>query len=204
MFGFCWHCCFTQSTAHLEDFTIHYRLWLPLHLDATHLNHMHGQSLPYTQLSSFTSHRLLCMWLFLRACVQPQKERHRVRCVNEGHAWLRKHLPQELEDRRISKVETLRAAIYYIKHLRSLLDLNASGTEVSLGDAHNCAIHPTRSVSTLPSRLSFSSCDRCFLSHAGLRLHSALGTAPFADERWLKGVIKHTEESVKGKQESHV
>ena len=60
-----------------------------------------------------------------------------MRCVNEGHAWLRKHLLQELEDKRLSKVETLQAAIYDMKHLRSLLDLNMSGMEVSLGDAHN-------------------------------------------------------------------
>uniref|UniRef100_A0A671UM62 BHLH domain-containing protein n=1 Tax=Sparus aurata TaxID=8175 RepID=A0A671UM62_SPAAU len=51
--------------------------------------------------------------------------RHRVRCVNEGHARFRRHLPQELEDKRLSKVETLRAAIYYIKHLQSVLDWNA-------------------------------------------------------------------------------
>uniref|UniRef100_A0A671UAA6 BHLH domain-containing protein n=1 Tax=Sparus aurata TaxID=8175 RepID=A0A671UAA6_SPAAU len=37
-----------------------------------------------------------------------------VRCVNEGRARLRKHLPQELKDKRLSKVETLRVAIYYI------------------------------------------------------------------------------------------
>uniref|UniRef100_A0A671VKK6 BHLH domain-containing protein n=1 Tax=Sparus aurata TaxID=8175 RepID=A0A671VKK6_SPAAU len=48
------------------------------------------------------------------------RERHQVRCVNEGHARLRKHPPQELEDERFSRVETLRAAIYYIKHLWSV------------------------------------------------------------------------------------
>ena len=37
-----------------------------------------------------------------------------MRCVNEGHARLRKHLPQELKDKRLSKVESLRVAIYYI------------------------------------------------------------------------------------------
>ena len=57
---------------------------------------------------------------------------------DEGHARLRMHLPQELEDKRLSKVETPRAAIYHIKHLRSLLDLNASGMEVSLGDTCHC------------------------------------------------------------------
>ncbi|XP_030622849.1 achaete-scute homolog 4-like [Chanos chanos] len=62
-----------------------------------------------------------------------ERERQRVRCVNEGYARLREHLPQEFEDKRLSKVETLRAAINYIKHLQSLLDLSLPGniTELS-------------------------------------------------------------------------
>uniref|UniRef100_A0A671VJQ5 BHLH domain-containing protein n=1 Tax=Sparus aurata TaxID=8175 RepID=A0A671VJQ5_SPAAU len=52
----------------------------------------------------------------------------RVRCVNEGHAWLRKHLPQELEDKRLSKVETLRVAIYYINRENSLLYVSKETT----------------------------------------------------------------------------
>lgn len=53
-----------------------------------------------------------------------ERERQRVRCVNEGYARLREHLPQEFEDKRLSKVETLRAAISYIKHLQDLLDVS--------------------------------------------------------------------------------
>ncbi|XP_062865550.1 achaete-scute homolog 4 [Trichomycterus rosablanca] len=52
-----------------------------------------------------------------------ERERQRVRCVNEGYARLREHLPPEFEDKRLSKVETLRAAISYIKHLQNLLEL---------------------------------------------------------------------------------
>ena len=48
------------------------------------------------------------------------------------------NLTQELEDKWPSKVRTLQVAIYYIKHLQRLLVLNASGMEVSLGDARNC------------------------------------------------------------------
>ncbi|KAG1959628.1 achaete-scute homolog 5-like [Pimephales promelas] len=55
-----------------------------------------------------------------------ERERQRVRCVNEGYARLREHLPQEFEDKRLSKVETLRAAISYIKHLQDLLELSLS------------------------------------------------------------------------------
>ncbi|XP_051544745.1 achaete-scute homolog 5 [Myxocyprinus asiaticus] len=53
-----------------------------------------------------------------------ERERQRVRCVNEGYARLREHLPQEFEDKRLSKVETLRAAISYIKHLQSHLEVS--------------------------------------------------------------------------------
>uniref|UniRef100_A0A8C8SC93 BHLH domain-containing protein n=1 Tax=Pelusios castaneus TaxID=367368 RepID=A0A8C8SC93_9SAUR len=57
-----------------------------------------------------------------------ERERQRVRCVNEGYARLREHLPKELADKRLSKVETLRAAINYIKHLQSLLECQPLGS----------------------------------------------------------------------------
>ncbi|KAK6169243.1 hypothetical protein SNE40_020328 [Patella caerulea] len=50
-----------------------------------------------------------------------ERERDRVRCVNEGYERLKEHLPLENKEKRISKVETLRSAIQYIKHLQSLL-----------------------------------------------------------------------------------
>ncbi|XP_067907357.1 achaete-scute homolog 4-like [Heterodontus francisci] len=50
-----------------------------------------------------------------------ERERQRVRYVNEGYARLREHLPEDFVDKRLSKVETLRAAISYIKHLQELL-----------------------------------------------------------------------------------
>ncbi|KJH50680.1 Helix-loop-helix DNA-binding domain protein [Dictyocaulus viviparus] len=50
-----------------------------------------------------------------------ERERYRVRCVNNGYETLRKHLPVSDVDKRISKVDTLRLAIRYIKHLEALL-----------------------------------------------------------------------------------
>uniref|UniRef100_A0A8B9Q104 Achaete-scute family bHLH transcription factor 3 n=1 Tax=Apteryx owenii TaxID=8824 RepID=A0A8B9Q104_APTOW len=50
-----------------------------------------------------------------------ERERQRVKCVNEGYAKLRHHLPEEYLEKRLSKVETLRAAIKYISHLQSIL-----------------------------------------------------------------------------------
>ncbi|XP_062971843.1 achaete-scute homolog 4 [Cynocephalus volans] len=62
-----------------------------------------------------------------------ERERQRVRCVNEGYARLRDHLPRQLTDKRLSKVETLRAAIGYIKHLQELLERHARGQEGPAG-----------------------------------------------------------------------
>ena len=56
----------------------------------------------------------------------------RVRTVNEGYARLRDHLPLEISEKRMSKVETLRAAIKYIKYLQEMLEEpteNDSATE---------------------------------------------------------------------------
>lgn len=53
-----------------------------------------------------------------------ERERARVRNVNDGFERLRQHLPlsTSLKDKRLSKVETLRFAITYINHLQSLLN----------------------------------------------------------------------------------
>ena len=50
-----------------------------------------------------------------------ERERERVRCVNDGYACLRQHLPLENKDKRVSKVETLRFAIRYIRRLQEML-----------------------------------------------------------------------------------
>lgn len=61
-----------------------------------------------------------------------ERERQRVKCVNQGYAKLREHLPGADADKRMSKVETLRAAIRYIKHLQQLVEER----EVPVEDMH--------------------------------------------------------------------
>lgn len=60
-----------------------------------------------------------------------ERERQRVRCVNEGYARLREHLPIKDKEKRLSKVETLRGAIEYINYLQRLL---ATGKAASDSD----------------------------------------------------------------------
>ncbi|GMT14307.1 hypothetical protein PFISCL1PPCAC_5604 [Pristionchus fissidentatus] len=50
-----------------------------------------------------------------------ERERYRVRCVNEGYETLRHHLPLADGDKRISKVDTLRLAVRYVRHLEAVL-----------------------------------------------------------------------------------
>lgn len=127
------------------------RLGLPIHIDAAYLDPVHGHRSPYRRLSCFPFHIPfdVCDYSFEPAFIRKrnERERHRVRCVNEGYARLRERLPREFEDKRLSKAETLRAAIDYIKHLQSLLDLNASVMETPLGDARISAPLPQRTES---------------------------------------------------------
>ena len=65
-----------------------------------------------------------------------ERERERVRCVNEGYSKLRDHLPLENKEKRISKVETLRCAIRYIKHLQTMLTEQSEPQSSSRKRAH--------------------------------------------------------------------
>ena len=81
-----------------------------------------------------------------------ERERERVRCVNDGYAKLRQHLPFENREKRISKVETLRGAIRYISHLRGLLeglDSKEKGDE-----KHKEDVKPTKDTTTDEGRKS--------------------------------------------------
>jgi len=70
-----------------------------------------------------------------------ERERMRVRNVNEGYAQLRDHLPLEPTEKRLSKVETLRGAIKYIKLLQSVLQETKPGKESSKRHSASRNVH---------------------------------------------------------------
>lgn len=71
-----------------------------------------------------------------------ERERIRVRNVNEGYARLRDHLPLEPTEKRLSKVETLRGAIKYIKLLKTILrDTDSSSTSSSTVSSRMTSSH---------------------------------------------------------------
>ncbi|XP_069486025.1 achaete-scute homolog 1 [Ambystoma mexicanum] len=51
-----------------------------------------------------------------------ERERNRVKLVNLGFATLREHVPSGAQNKKMSKVETLRSAVEYIRALQALLD----------------------------------------------------------------------------------
>ncbi|XP_072913713.1 achaete-scute homolog 4-like [Hemitrygon akajei] len=85
------------------------------------LHEAYASRLPYLPVHS---HLGITDYSFEPAFIRKrnERERQRVRYVNEGYARLREHLPEDFADKRLSKVETLRAAISYIKHLQELLN----------------------------------------------------------------------------------
>uniref|UniRef100_A0A0N5A9Y6 BHLH domain-containing protein n=1 Tax=Syphacia muris TaxID=451379 RepID=A0A0N5A9Y6_9BILA len=66
--------------------------------------------------------KVICFSFGTSVWKRNERERYRVRCVNDGYERLREHLPLTENDRRISKVDTLRLAIRYIRHLEELLN----------------------------------------------------------------------------------
>ncbi len=60
------------------------------------------------------------------------RERRRVECVNSAFGELQRALPLSGRRRRVSKVKTLRQAIQYIDHLRTLIQLHDNVLEHSI------------------------------------------------------------------------
>lgn len=62
-----------------------------------------------------------------------ERERNRVRLVNLGFATLRQHVPNSSKNKKMSKVDTLRSAVEYIKRLQELLGETTSDGSMSQG-----------------------------------------------------------------------
>lgn len=58
-----------------------------------------------------------------------ERERKRVKMVNMGFETLRQHVPVGRKNKKMSKVETLRSAVQYIKQLQEMLEAHDSATE---------------------------------------------------------------------------
>ncbi|XP_063797690.1 achaete-scute homolog 2-like [Pseudophryne corroboree] len=93
-----------------------------------------------------------------------ERERNRVKLVNMGFAKLRQHVPQaQGPNKKLSKVETLRSAVEYIRALQSLLLDRQSGDDGQRGPSSD-GLSPCGSSCSVDSgsaALSPGSCSPC-------------------------------------------
>ena len=80
-----------------------------------------------------------------------ERERNRVKLVNLGFASLRQQLPNGAANKKMSKVETLRSAVEYIKQLQELLDETDAVNAV-----FNGSLSPTCSLTSSSPSPSYS------------------------------------------------
>uniref|UniRef100_A0A3B4A7U2 BHLH domain-containing protein n=1 Tax=Periophthalmus magnuspinnatus TaxID=409849 RepID=A0A3B4A7U2_9GOBI len=88
--------------AHYKDVL---RLGSPV-FDTAYFDYVHEQ----------TFYRSVCEYTFESSFIRKrnERERHRVRCVNEGYARLREHMPHE--DKRLKRHYTTRHAEKYLTY----------------------------------------------------------------------------------------
>ncbi|RUS88402.1 hypothetical protein EGW08_003858 [Elysia chlorotica] len=75
-----------------------------------------------------------------------ERERDRVRSLNEGYDRLKQRLPLKNKDKRISKVDTLRIAIRYIRQLRSILGQEDTLETRRTGSTHKLTLHNAEGI----------------------------------------------------------
>ncbi|XP_076324344.1 achaete-scute homolog 1-like [Tachypleus tridentatus] len=83
-----------------------------------------------------------------------ERERNRVKLVNLGFDTLKQHVPNGTKNKKMSKVETLRAAVLYIKQLQELLT-KQENTESVLGE-NVLTYHMQKNQNCYPESVSAS------------------------------------------------
>jgi len=96
-----------------------------------------------------------------------ERERLRVKCVNEGYEKLRRHLPRYMCEKRLCKVETLRCAIEYINYLEGLLDKPPSSVGSLKTNNKRDRVRQTNGGNFVRSRQAF--CNKTYEPSAGKR-----------------------------------
>ena len=74
------------------------------------------------------------------------RERRRVKLVNDGFLRLRKHVPTDPKNKKLSKVKTLRSAIEYIRHLQQLLNQASKNPNLQLTDVSKLEVLQSATV----------------------------------------------------------
>ena len=82
-----------------------------------------------------------------------ERERNRVKQVNLGFAVLREHVPNGRKNKKMSKVDTLKAAVDYIQHLQQLLE-DHEAVDAAFSEGSAPVVLPTQSSDSSSRLLS--------------------------------------------------
>lgn len=129
------------------------------------------------------------------------RERNRVKQVNNGFANLRQHIPNFIAtafesnsgrggNKKLSKVETLRMAVEYIRSLEEILDMDADNSEIMnhLADLS----YPSPSSSTSPSYTSQTNMSYCYQSLSPLAEDDELSNPGHLQQQFIKLTNTHS------------
>ncbi|XP_063589302.1 uncharacterized protein LOC134766367 [Penaeus indicus] len=133
------------------------------------------------------------------------RERNRVKQVSQGFAILRQHVPQAARKKKLSKVETLRCAVEYIRSLQLLLDDHplpaqpdtATGSAAAV-HAHHQQLHhqvflqPHHHHALEPHILKLPLADETFQSPSTMRYDGAGGAFLRASPSESEGSPSHS------------
>jgi len=86
-----------------------------------------------------------------------ERERNRVKQVNMGFQTLRQHVPNGAANKKMSKVETLRSAVEYIRALQQLLDEHDAVSAVLQCGVSSPSVSNAYSAGTESPRSAYSS-----------------------------------------------
>lgn len=128
------------------------------------------------------------------------RERNRVKQVNNGFANLRQHIPNFIAaafesnsgrggNKKLSKVETLRMAVEYIRSLEEILNMDADSTEIMdhLADLP----YPSPSSSTSPTHPS-STINYCYQAVSPQTTDEDLSNSARSTQQFIKLTDSHS------------
>uniref|UniRef100_A0A8C8SP03 Achaete-scute family bHLH transcription factor 2 n=1 Tax=Pelusios castaneus TaxID=367368 RepID=A0A8C8SP03_9SAUR len=115
-----------------------------------------------------------------------ERERNRVKLVNLGFQTLRQHVPNGAASKKMSKVETLRSAVEYIRALQQLLDEHDAVSAAF----HDGLLQPSRAA---PGGCSYSSASSSSGGREGSSVPGSPHSAYSSDESGYEGALSPEE-----------
>ncbi|CAO1399302.1 unnamed protein product [Diamesa hyperborea] len=120
------------------------------------------------------------------------RERNRVKQVNNGFSHLRQHIPQTVitaltkggrgSAKKLSKVDTLKLAVEYIRSLKDMLDDSENSDSASTSTSSYCADNSQHLLQSLPRSEASLSPTPSYSSEASTVFNDTINYAPMSPE----------------------